>query len=428
MPYPAWLPVLLGFLTAVGPLSTDMYLPAFPAIEASLHGHPGTAQITLATWFMGLAVGQVTQGSLSDRYGRRAPLLVGTLVYAAANVGCALATDIATLSTFRFLAAFGGSASMVIPRAMVRDLADGHAAARLMSRLMLVMGAAPILAPTLGGAVLGFASWHAIFWITSGYGLVCAALVAFAMPETLPASRRMRLGLAGTLARFGNVAGDGVFLGYALMGGFGMFGMFAYIGGSPPVLIGLGFTPAQYGMMFGCSAASFILASQINPRLLPRFGAPRIVRTAALVYAAAGAVLLGFALAGRGGAPAVVLPMMAAMGAMGFVMPNTAVGALSRHAHQAGSASALMGTMQFALAAAAGILVGVLDDGTARPMAALMVLGAIGTVVADRLRPRAAAPPTATPISPQSLEQPPLLPDPAPFDPRPATTPAKESA
>src|SRR6195952_2751645 len=170
MAYPVWLPVLLGFLTAVGPLSTDMYLPAFPAIEASLGGQPGMAQITLATWFAGLAVGQITQGSLSDRYGRRGPLIFGTLVYSLANAGCALAPDIWTLSILRFIAAFGGSASMVIPRAIVRDLADGHAAARLMSRLMLVMGAAPILAPTLGGLVLGFASWHAIFWLTFAYG------------------------------------------------------------------------------------------------------------------------------------------------------------------------------------------------------------------------------------------------------------------
>lgn len=388
MPYPAWLPVLLGFLTAVGPLSTDMYLPAFPAIEAALHGRPGTAQVTLAAWFAGLAVGQVTQGSLADRYGRRRPLFVGTLVYALANAGCALSTDITTLSLFRFVAAFGGSASMVIPRAIVRDLADGHAAARLMSRLILVMGAAPILAPTLGGAVLGFGSWHTIFWLTTGYGLLCAMLVSLLLPETLAARHRMKLGLVGTLARFGNVARDRVFLGYALMGGFGMFGMFAYIGGSPPVFIQrFGFTPEQYGMLFGLSAAMFIVCSQVSPRLLPRFGGARIVRVAAMAYAAAGLALLGFALWGHGHAATVVVPVMVAMGCMGFIMPNAAVGALSRHAHQAGSASALMGTMQFTLAACAGVLVGALSDGTARPMAAMLLLGALGAVAADRLRP-----------------------------------------
>ena len=387
MPYPTWLPILLGILTAVGPLSTDMYLPAFPAIEASMHGMPGTAQVTLATWFAGLAVGQVTQGSLADRFGRRRPLIVGTLVYALANVGCALSTDITTLSVLRFVAAFGGSASMVIPRAIVRDLTDGHAAARLMSRLILVMGAAPILAPTLGGAVLGFGSWHTIFWIMSVYGALCAVLVVALLPETLAARHRITGGVARTLARFVGVARDRVFLSYALIGGFGMFGMFAYIGGSPPVFIEhFGFSPERYGMLFGLSAAMFIIASQVSPRLLPRFGGARIVRVACLIYVAAGVVLVGAAMWGLG-VVAMVGPVMVAMGCMGFIMPNAAVGALSRHAHQAGSASALMGTLQFTLAACAGLLVGALSDGTPRPMAAMLLLGALGTVVADRMRP-----------------------------------------
>jgi DHA1 family bicyclomycin/chloramphenicol resistance-like MFS transporter len=177
MGYPSWLPILLGFLTAVGPVSTDMYLPAFPAIEASLGAGDGSAQLTLATWFVGLAFGQLTQGSLADRFGRRRPLLVATAFYTLASAGCALSPNLATLSAMRFLAGFSGSASMVIPRAIVRDLADGHEAARLMSRLILVMGAAPILAPTLGGLVLGFGSWRTIFWIATAYGAICTVLV-----------------------------------------------------------------------------------------------------------------------------------------------------------------------------------------------------------------------------------------------------------
>ena len=389
MPYPAWLPVLLGFLTAVGPLSTDMYLPAFPAIEASLGGQPGTAQITLATWFAGLAIGQITQGSLADRYGRRGPLIVGTAIYAVANAGCALAPDIVSLSVLRFIAAFGGSASMVIPRAIVRDLADGHAAARLMSRLMLVMGAAPILAPTLGGAILGFATWHAIFWITAAYGGLCCVVVIFALPDTLDVAHRVKLGPAGVAVRFMGILKDRVFVAYALMGGFGMFGMFAYIGGSSPVFIQhFGFTPEQYGMLFGASAFMFILATQVNPRLLPRYGAARLMRAALATYVVAGAIMLLLAVLNRGGPLAVVLPVMASMASLGFIMPNTAVAALSRHASRAGSASALMGTVQFSLAACSGALVGALTDGTPRPMAAMLLAGALGAFAADRLRPR----------------------------------------
>ncbi len=391
MKYPVWLPLLLGVLTAVGPLSTDMYLPAFPDIEASLGGRPGTAQITLATWFAGLAVGQITQGTLADRYGRRTPLIVGTAIYALANAGCALAPDLWTLAGLRFVAAFGGSAGMVIPRAVVRDLADGHAAARLMSKLMLVMGVAPILAPTLGGLVLTVAPWHAIFWITAAYGAVCSLLVWKLLPDTLPVERRIRVGLFGLLPRFAGIVRDRVFMAWTLTGSFGMFSMFAYIGGSSPVLIQrYHFSPPQYGMLFGLSAGMFILGSQINPRILPRYGAARVVRVSVTVFLAAAAVLLASAILDVGGAYAVVGPVMVIMGSMGFVMANTAVGALSRYASQAGSASALMGTMQFCLAALSGVLVGLFTDGTARGMAALMLLGAVGAVTADRLRPAVA--------------------------------------
>lgn len=388
MPPPAWLPILLGFLTATGPLSTDMYLPAFPAIEASLRVPAGSAQVTLAAWFAGLAVGQVTQGTLADRFGRRGPLIVGTLLYAAANAGCALAPDLATFSALRFVSAIGGSAGMVIPRAIVRDLADGHAAARLMSRLILVMGAAPILAPTLGGAIVAVANWQAIFWITTAYGALCALLVWFALPDTLPPARRIALSPAGLLARFMGILRDRVFLSYALMGGFSLFAMFAYIGGSPPVIIErFGATPVLYGILFGCSAGAYIVGSQINPWLLPRWGAQRVLRVGIRLFLLATATMLALAVLGIGGLAGLVGPAVVAMGCMGFVMPNTAVGALSPHAAQAGSASALMGTMQFCMAAVSGVLVGALGDGTARGLAALMVVGALGAVLADRFRP-----------------------------------------
>ena len=335
-----------------------------------------------------LAAGQLIQGSLADRFGRRAPLLVATMLYTLASAGCALAPNLFTLSAMRFLAGFGGSASMVIPRAVVRDLADGHEAARLMSRLILVMGAAPILAPTLGGLVLTVSTWRAIFWIATAYGGVCALLVWFLLPDTMAAHHRVRLGVAGLLARYVSVANDRVFLCYALLGGFGMFGMFAYIGGSSPVLIErFGFTPAQYGMLFGFSAAAFIASSQIGPLLLPRFGAGRILRVAVSVYLAAALVMLACAVLDVGGVLAIVLPMMVIMGCMGLVLPNAAVGALSSHAAQAGTASAVMGTMQFTLAAVAGALVGILADGTARPMAGLIVAAALAAVTMDRLRP-----------------------------------------
>jgi len=382
------LPLLLGFLTAVGPAATDMYLPAFPAIEASFHAPVGSAQYTLAAWFAGLAVGQISQGTLSDRFGRRLPLIVSTALFTASCVACALAPSILLLAAFRFVSAIAAAASMVIPRAVVRDLADGHAAAILMSRLMLVMGAAPILAPSIGGAVLAFGSWRWIFWVLTAYGLTALVLVSVFLPDTLPPAQRVRLSAAEQLRRYRRIVGEREFLTNSLVGGFGTFGFFAYLGGSSPVFIdGFGFTPAQFGLLFGGCAAGLIACSQINARLLPRFGPFRLLRWATLGDLAATAVLLGLALAGVHRLIAIVPPLFVFVSIAGFVNPNATVGALSRHGAHAGSASALMGMGQFVLGAVSGLLVGVLTDGTARGMAGLMLAGAIGMVVADRCRP-----------------------------------------
>ncbi len=389
MRIPVWLPPLLGFLTAVGPASTDMYLPAFPAIEASLHEAAGSAQLSLATWFAGLAVGQITQGTLSDRFGRRGPLIVSTALYTMTCIACALSPSILWLSGFRFLSAVAASAGMVIPRAVVRDLADGHQAAVLMSRLMLVMGAAPILAPTIGGAVLAFANWRWIFWILTAYGAACFTLVVTMLPDTLPADRRMRLTPGEQFGRYAHILRDRSFLTHAGLAGCGTFAFFAYLAGSSPVFIdGFGWTPSEFGLLFGACAMGLIAASQINARILHRVGAARILTIVARIDLIAMAALAALAFAGVHRLAAVIPPLLVFVSCQGFVNPNATVGALSRHAGHAGSASALMGMGQFLLGAVSGLLVGLLTDGTARGMAALMLVGAAGMTIAARLRPR----------------------------------------
>jgi MFS transporter, DHA1 family, multidrug resistance protein len=387
--HPTWLPTLLGLFIAVGPAATDMYLPAFPAVEASFGTAPGTAQLTLATWFAGLAVGQITQGTLSDRFGRRIPLMVGFIVFTLSTIGCALAPSLTILAIFRTTAAFGASAGMVISRAMVRDLSEGQAAAIMMSRLVLVMGVAPILAPTIGGAILAFAHWRVIFWTLAIYGTACVIAAWKLLPETLPEEGRLRLSLAGQASRYLMIVREKTFLTNAIMGGCSTFCMFAYLSGCSPVFeLGYGLSPSAFALIFGLCAISLVACSQLNARLLPRFGLNRMLTVVPRVSLCGTIVLLAVAFSGIHVLWAVVAPLVVVIGCQGFNNANSTAGALSRHAGHAGSASALMGTFQFSLGASSGVLVGLLTDGTPRGMAAMMFCGMLGAVIADRFRPR----------------------------------------
>jgi DHA1 family bicyclomycin/chloramphenicol resistance-like MFS transporter len=390
MRFPSWLPWLLGFVTVIGPASIDMYLPAFTAIEASLGAPPGAAQTTLASYFAGLAIGQMTQGTLSDRFGRRSPIIVGTLIYALASVGAALSPSIGWLAAFRALSAIGGAAGTVVPRAVVRDLATGQAAAVMMSQLMLVLGLAPILAPSLGGAVLAFASWRWIFWILAGYALICCALVWILMPETLPRECRIALRPTQQLARYGAILRERVFLTHAAMGCCGSLAFFSYLSGSSPVFIrGFQLSPLQFALIFGLCSIGLIGSTQVNARLLPRFGLSRILRVVARTHLCATVTLAVVAFSGVHVLPLVILPVFVAVSCMGYLNPNMVAGALTHQAQNAGSASALLGTGQFLLGAVGGLAVGLFTDGTPRGMAALMLTGSIGMVIADLRRPPA---------------------------------------
>jgi DHA1 family bicyclomycin/chloramphenicol resistance-like MFS transporter len=387
--HPTWLPTLLGLFIAVGPAATDMYLPAFPAVEASFGTEPGTAQLTLATWFAGLAVGQITQGTLSDRFGRRLPLMAGFVVFTLGTIGCALAPSLTALAVFRMIAAFGASAGMVIARAVVRDLSEGQAAAIMMSRLVLVMGVAPILAPTIGGAILAFAHWRVIFWLLAIYGIACVITAWKVLPETLPPDRRTHLSFAGQTSRYIMILREKTFLTHAIMGGCSTFCMFAYLSGCSPVFEdGFGLNPSQFALIFGLCAVSLVTCSQLNARLLPRFGLSHMLTTIAWISFCGTVVLVVLAFSGVHILWAIVAPLVVVIGCQGFANANSTAGALARHAGHAGSASALMGTFQFSLGASSGVLVGLLTDGTPRGMAAMMFCGMLGAVIADRFRPR----------------------------------------
>ena len=303
MSFPVWLPALLGFMTAVGSISIDMYLPAFPTIARELGDIRGGAQMTLAAFFIGLAIGQLVFGPLADRVGRKVPLLAGMTLYTLATIGCALSTSLVSFSVFRFLAALGGASSVVVPRAVVRDLATGQSAARMMAQLMLVMGLSPILAPALGGFVLQWAGWRSIFWFQAVYGITNLALVGFFLPDTLPPERRVRHGFVSVLQRYIQVGRDRSFLPAALTVGFASAALFAYLGGSPQVFEG-GFhvSPVFYGCIFGLNGFALIMGSQLNGRIImARFGLDRTLTGAVRVMLAGTVYLAVVALAGVGG-------------------------------------------------------------------------------------------------------------------------------
>jgi DHA1 family bicyclomycin/chloramphenicol resistance-like MFS transporter len=381
------LPLLLGFLIAVGPISTDMYLPAFPAIARDFH-NAAAPQISLAAYFLGLAAGQMTQGALSDRLGRRGPLLAGLVIYTFASLGCALCWSVASFAMFRLLAALGCSAGVVIPRAMVRDLADGHAAARLFSKLMLVMGVAPIVAPLLGAAMVTFASWRMLFGVCAVYGVLAVVLAYRYLPDTLPPARRTRIGLVPVLVRYVVILRERAFITHALTGGFTSGALFAYLAGTPQIFIGIyGWSTAAYAALFGVNAVAYIGYNQLNPILVSRFGFGAVISFAVAVLAVACLGLLALAWHPLGPF-AIAGGLLAAELGFGLITPCAMVGALSRHQAHAGSAAAVLGTIQYTLGAVAGLAIGLLADGTARPMAAAMLLCALAAMLAASQRPK----------------------------------------
>lgn len=372
--------VILGALTAVTPLSIDMYLPAMPAMQAYFSSTSGEIGATLAVFFGGFALGQSVIGPLSDRFGRRVPMTLGIAVFIIASGAAAVAPDVESLIAARFFQALGGCAGVVISRAMVRDLFDERTSAKAYSALILVMGVAPILGPLIGGYLIAYFEWQAIFWLLAVFGFLCLMAVVLGVGETLPIARRSKGGLAGVMRGYYALLRDRDFMALALASGFAISCMFAYITGSPFVFIELhGVAPQNYGLLFGANALGLIAASQINTWLLGRFSARGILAMAVRTQVLAACVLVGIAALNVGGLVALLPPMFVAVASLGLIMPNAMAAAMVRAQERAGAASALLGVIQFSLAAVAGALVGVLHDGSALPMTGTMAfLGAAG--------------------------------------------------
>ncbi|MGH6882714.1 Bcr/CflA family multidrug efflux MFS transporter [Hypericibacter sp.] len=375
--------IILGALTAFAPLAIDMYLPALPTLERAFLATTAEVQRTLATFFLGFALGQALYGPVADRFGRKPPLYAGLVLFGLASMACALAQSVEALSALRFLQAIGACSGAVVARAMVRDLFEPQETARIYSALMLVMGVAPILAPLLGGYLLVWFGWQAIFWLLAALALASIAAVALRLPETHDPKTAHSLSLGPVLARYAALLRHRHFVGYALSGGMNAAGMFAYIAGSPFVFIELyHVAPEHFGWIFGTNAAGLIFASQVNGRVVHRYGADRILRFGNLLQTIAALALVATAATGWGGILGIVIPLFVYVGCVGLVSPNAIALAMAPQGAQAGSASALVGTLQFSVAAIAATAVGAIHRESALPMAIIIAIcGTLGLLL-----------------------------------------------
>lgn len=369
--------VVLGLLVALGPLTIDMYLPALPKIADDLSVSSSVAQLTLTGTLAGLALGQLIIGPLSDSLGRRRPLIGGIVLHMLASLLCLFAPNIAVLGIARGLQGVGAAAGMVVAIAVVGDLYKDNVAATVMSRLMLVLGVAPVLAPSLGAAVLLHASWHWVFAalvVAAGALLVMAVL---ALPETLPVGHRRPLKVTGIARTYVELLRDTRFVMLVLVGALGMSGLFAYIAGASFVLQGrFGLGQTAFALVFGAGAIALIGSTQCNVVLLRRFSPQQIMVWALAAAALAGVVFVAVSAAHVGGLFGFVLPVWAILAAMGLVIPNAPAVALTRHPDAAGTAAALLGAFQFGMGAAVAPVVGVLGNDELA-MAAVMATGVI---------------------------------------------------
>ncbi|WP_082629039.1 multidrug effflux MFS transporter [Pseudomonas sp. TTU2014-080ASC] len=377
--------LLLASLTSIAPFSTDMYLPAFPAIQQAMSLLPGQVELSFSAYFVGMLLGMLCYGPISDRYGRKPPLLFGLTLYCLASLAIASVDSLEGLLGWRFLQGVGGCAGAVLAVAIVRDCCAAQQTARVMSMITLIMGAAPILAPLLGGWVLGLWNWQAIFIVLAVMGALCLLGILFGLRETL-AQRSARLALLPVLKNYGELLRNREFMGFALCQAFTTGAMFAYIVGSPFVLIELHeIAPEHFGLFFGLNAVGMVLASQINRVLLNRISAATLLAHMLWLPLIAGSLLMLNQILGVPGLWLILPAFFILVSSVGLVSPNAMAMALAKQGHRAGLASALHVSLTFGMGMLAGVLVSVLHDGSQFPLALVIFCLANGGLFANRV-------------------------------------------
>lgn len=385
--------ILLAALVALGPISTDLYLPSLPGLARAFETDVAEVQLTLSVFLVGLAVGQLAYGPLSDRFGRRPVLIAGLVIYTVASVACAMAASIPVLVTARFLQAIGACAGPVVGRAVVRDVHGRDGAARILSYMAAAMALAPAIGPILGGFLEVWFGWQANFVALTVYGAAGLVGIVALLPETNSSKDPAATRPASLAANYGTLLRHRAYVGYTLCVAFAYSGIFSFISGSSFVLVDtIGLPPDQYGFCFAAIVVGYMAGTIAGGRITRRYGIDRMVAVGSLIALAGGLALVAigwlgprFGLAsGPAGALGIVLPMMVFMAGVGLVMPNSMAGAIGPFPQMAGAASALLGFLQMSFGALVGIAVGHLHDGTARPMTTAIALAAVAVVVAHR--------------------------------------------
>lgn len=370
--------LILGFLSAIGPFSIDMYLPAFPDIAAGLNTSVAKISLSLSSFFIGIAFGQFLYGPLLDRFGRKKPLYIGLIIYLLASVGCAVASSVNALIGLRLLQALGGCVGMVASRAMVRDLFPVEGIAKVFSMLMLVIGVSPLIAPTLGGYVTAELGWRYVFIILTIMAALILTAVHFVLPESRPPDKSISLKPNAISTGFWNVIKVPQFYTYALTGSVAAAGLYAYIAGSPYVFMEIfKVTEKHYGWIFAMIALGLIIASQLNSMLLKKYKSEQIIRVALLCQSITGILLFLGSWYGWLGLYSTIVMIGIFLSTQGFTFPNSSALSLAPFSKNAGSASALMGAIQMAFGAFASAMVSLLSNHTALPMAGVMALCAV---------------------------------------------------
>ncbi len=375
---------LMGAMAALGAMTVDMYLPSLPDVAADLGTSDAAAQFTISGVLIGAALGQIVVGPLSDRFGRRRPALIGLAIHVVASLLCMIVPAIGPLILLRMLQGVGNSAASITAMAVIRDRLTGGPAARVLSRLMLVIGLAPLLAPTLGGLIAGAAGWRAVFGVLAALGLALAVVVWRFLPETLPPERRATEGLGGALRGYRSLLADRHFVALAVLPGLAMGALISYVAGSPFVLrVGYGLSENQFALIFALNGIGLVLGAQVNAALVRRVAPIRIVRVALPITLVLALALFAVAVTGAGGLLGILIPLWLLLSVLGLIPPNASAMALGRHGERAGTAAALIGAMQAGVAGLISPLVGALGgDAVAMAIAVLVSVASAFAVLA----------------------------------------------